>query len=70
MAYLTAEDKAFFKENGYLVVRGAVEPEVVETALDRIWESLDEDRNDPESWIRKGYRTVPVGSEDVIRGTI
>ena len=27
MAYLTAEDKAFFKENGYLVVRGAVEPE-------------------------------------------
>ena len=47
MAYLTAEDKAFFKENGYLVVRGAVEPEVVEAALDRIWESLDEDRKRP-----------------------
>ena len=69
MGYLSDADKTFFKENGYLVVRGAVEPETVDAALDRLWEALDEDRDDPESWIRKGYRTVPVGGEDVIAGT-
>ena len=69
MAYLTEADKTFFKENGYLVVRGALEQEAIDAALDRLWEALDEDRNDPESWIRKGYRTVPIGGEDVIAGT-
>ena len=69
MGHLTAEDTEFFKENGYLVVRGALEQEAIDAALDRLWEALDEDRNDPESWIRKGYRSVPVGNEEVISGT-
>ena len=46
MAYLTETDKAFFKENGYLVVRGALEQEAIDAALDRLWDALDEDRND------------------------
>ena len=58
MAYLTEADKTFFKENGYLVVRGALDQEAIDAALDRLWEAMDEDRNDPESWIRKGYRTA------------
>ena len=69
MGHLTAADKEFFKENGYLVVRGALEQEAIDAALDRLWEAMDEDRNDPESWIRQGYRTVPVGSEEVISST-
>ena len=69
MGHLTAEDTEFFKENGYLVMRGALEQEAIDAALDRLWEALDEDRNDPESWIRKGYRSVPVGNEEVISGT-
>ena len=69
MGYLSDADKTFFKENGYLVMRGAVEPETVDAALDRLWGALDEDRDDPESWIRKGYRTVPIGGEDIIAGT-
>ena len=69
MAHLAAADKQFFKENGYLIVRGAVEPAVVDAARDRLWEALDEDRNDPDSWIRKGYRTVPIGGEPAISGT-
>ena len=47
MPYLSDADKEFFKENGYLVVRGAVEPETVGAALDRLWEALDEDRRRP-----------------------
>ena len=50
-------------------MRGALEQEAIDAALDRLWEALDEDRNDPESWIRKGYRSVPVGNEEVISGT-
>ena len=69
MGHLTAEDTEFFKENGYLVMRGALEQEAIDAALDRLWEAMDEDRNDPESWIRKGYRSVPVGNEEVISGT-
>ena len=69
MGYLSDADKTFFKENGYLVMRGAVEPETVDAALDRLWEALDEDRDGPESWIRQGYRTVPIGGEDAIAGT-
>ena len=70
MPLLTDADKEFFKENGYLVVRGALNQQEIDAALDRVWESIDEDRNDSESWIRKGYRTAPIGGEDVIRGTI
>ena len=70
MPLLTDVDKEFFKENGYLVVRGALNQQEIDAALDRVWESIDEDRNDSESWIRKGYRTAPIGGEDVIRGTI
>ena len=70
MPHLTDADKEFFKENGYLVVRGALSQNEIDAALDRVWDSIDEDRNDSESWIRKGYRTAPIGGEDVIRGTI
>lgn len=70
MAHLMPQDKAFFKEHGYLIVRGALTQDAIDAALDKVWESLEEDRNDPVSWIRKGYRTAPIGGEDVIRGTL
>ena len=57
MPLLTDNDREFFKENGYLVVRGALTQEEIDAALNKVWDSIDEDRNDPESWIRKGYRT-------------
>ena len=37
MAYLTAEDKTFFKENGFLVVRNTLDPQVVLEAQDVLW---------------------------------
>lgn len=52
MALLLPEDHAFFKENGYLLVRGVVPRENCEAVLAAIWEFLDMDPNDPEDWYR------------------
>lgn len=70
MAYLTAADKEHFKEHGYVVVRGVLEQKVIDDALDVLWANMEEDRNDPDSWIGKGYKVVRVGSEDAIKCTV
>ena len=70
MAYLTTADKEFFKEHGYLVVRNVLDQKVIDEALDVLWANMEEDRNNPETWIGKGYRTVPVGGHDAIKRTV
>ena len=37
---LTAEDKTFFKENGFLVVRDTLDPQVVSEAQDVLWSHM------------------------------
>ncbi|MDA1193111.1 MAG: hypothetical protein O3A46_15655, partial [Candidatus Poribacteria bacterium] len=68
MAHLSSEDKAFFKENGYLVVRGVIDPEDVQTAIDLIWDNLTNenvDRDDPSTWLdQKGGNVPNVGGDD------
>jgi len=54
MAYLTAEDKEMFREEGYMVKHDVVAPELMETARNVIWDNLDVDRNDPSTWIQGG----------------
>ena len=46
MGYLAESDKIFFNDNGFLVVRVALERETIDASLDRLWEILEEDRND------------------------
>ena len=70
MAYLTDADKEHFKEQGYVVIRKALDQKVIDDALDVLWANMEEDRNDPDSWLGKGYRNVRVGSEEAIRQTI
>jgi hypothetical protein len=72
MAYLTAEDKAFFKENGFLVVRDALNPQVVSEAQDVLWSHMGQvseeiDRKRPDTWINKGYHVLRCGSEAEIK---
>lgn len=52
MAVLTAEDKTFFAENGYVIVREAVPAENCEAVVDAIFEFLEMDRNNPDDWYR------------------
>lgn len=52
MGLVTQEDIAFFKENGYLVVKSVVPKELCDAVVDAIWEFLGMDRNNPEDWYR------------------
>jgi phytanoyl-CoA dioxygenase PhyH len=50
MPVLSAEDRAFWEENGYVIVRNAVPLENCKAAEKAVWEFLGMDPNDPESW--------------------
>ncbi|GAC1399480.1 MAG: hypothetical protein NVSMB65_17550 [Chloroflexota bacterium] len=52
MRVLTAEDKAFWDENGYVIVHDAVPRENLEALTRVIWEFLEMDPGDPASWYR------------------
>ncbi len=57
MGILSQEDHAFFRKNGYIVVPNAVPQANLDAMIDRIWEFLGMDRNDPEDWYREPHRT-------------
>jgi len=50
MPVLSAEDRAIWEEQGYVVVREAVPLENCRAAERAVWEFLEMDPNDPESW--------------------
>ncbi len=49
---LTAADHAFFAEHGYVVIPNAVPPENLEAVIRLIFEFLEMDRSDPQTWYR------------------
>ena len=53
---LSEADRAFFDQNGYLVVRQLIPPEQVDAVVDAIWSFLEFDRNDPSDWYRDPHR--------------
>lgn len=50
MSVLSASDRAFWEENGYVVVQDAVPPENLKAAEQAVWEFLEMDPNNPDSW--------------------
>jgi ectoine hydroxylase-related dioxygenase (phytanoyl-CoA dioxygenase family) len=53
---LSAEDLAFWNENGYVIVRNAVPTAKAKAAEDAVWSFLDMSPADPTSWYKK-----PIG---------
>jgi ectoine hydroxylase-related dioxygenase (phytanoyl-CoA dioxygenase family) len=47
---LSPEDRAFWEENGYVIIHDAVPQENVTAVIDAIWDFLEVDRNDPAAW--------------------
>lgn len=71
MALLTAEHKQTFQDEGYLVLRELVDRSWIDEAKTLVWEEMEEDRDDPTTWVDKGYRTIPnVGRSDIVRRII
>ena len=56
MAYFTDEEKLHFKEQGYVVKRDVVPMHLIDKAVDVVWEEIEADRDDPETWINAGPR--------------
>ena len=54
MTYFSYEEKIFFKQNGYIVKPNTVTLELIEQALEVIWQHIDADRYQAESWINAG----------------
>ncbi len=54
MAYFTEADKTHFKENGYIVKHDVVPMPLINRAIDILWEEIEADRNDPQTWINAG----------------
>lgn len=55
MPDLSDREKLEFKRNGFLPVHDAVDPDLIDEARERIWESIPENRADPESLVGQGY---------------
>lgn len=53
MNVLSADDKAHFEEQGFVVVPNAVPPENLEALVSAMWEFLGMDRNNPSDWYRE-----------------
>src|SRR5579862_6058765 len=52
MPLFTPEHRAFFEENGYVLIPGVVPKENCDAVIDAIFAFGDMDRNDPEDWYR------------------
>jgi hypothetical protein len=70
MPHLSDADKTFFKGNGYLVKHDALSADQISAAQNAIWEGLDADRNDPQTWINAGPRTPVPSSHPAIGATM
>lgn len=53
MTQLSAQEIDFFKENGYLIVRGLLDPALMDKARARLWAGAPAElkRDDPDTWI-------------------
>lgn len=50
MHVLSSDDMQFFDDNGYVVVHNAVPPENLTAAIDAIYDFLEMDADNPDSW--------------------
>ena len=71
MAYFTDGEKEHFKEQGYVVKHDVVPMHLIDKAVDVLWEEIEADRNDPETWINAGPRgNLKCGSHPDVRATL
>ena len=50
MVVLSSEDRAFWEENGYVVIHDAAPPELIQNTAQAVWDFLGMDADDPDTW--------------------
>jgi hypothetical protein len=64
MALLSEQEIAFFRINGYVIQRGAVQSTLVEQCRDLLWNNIPEDRYDPAAWPDGAHSVYRTGVSD------
>jgi hypothetical protein len=67
---LTAEDKASFKTNGYLVKNDTLTETQINAGVDEIWNHIEADRDDPASWVEAGPIFPKCGDSKAMLDTL
>ena len=71
MAYFTDEEKLHFKEQGYVVKSDVVPMHLIDKAVDVVWEEIEADRDDPETWINAGPKgNLKCSNHPDVRATL
>ena len=65
------EEIDHFKKHGYVVKQDVVDSNLLDKAVERFWDVMGLDRDDPESWTEGGVRgNLPCSSDPDVRATL
>ncbi len=71
MAYFTLEEKRHFKTFGYVVKENMIPIDIRSRAVDVLWDTIEADRENPDSWVDAGPRgNLTCGGHEDIGATV
>jgi hypothetical protein len=71
MSYFSIEEKRHFKTFGYVAKENVIPADIRSSAIDVLWDTIEADRDDPESWIDAGPKgNLPCQDHDDIGATV
>ncbi|MCZ6633198.1 MAG: phytanoyl-CoA dioxygenase family protein [bacterium] len=54
MSHFTAEEKTHFKEHGYVIKHDLLRQELIDNAIDVLWQHIEANRDNPDTWTNAG----------------
>ena len=71
MSFFSEDEVEHFKENGFVVKHEVVDRELLEPAVEKFWDEMELDRDDPASWVGGGRKgNLPCSQDPVVRATL
>lgn len=71
MAYFTTEEKQQFKQLGFVTKDSIIPQEIRSKAIDVLWDTIEADRDDPETWVNAEPRgNLPCSDNEHIAATV
>jgi len=71
MSYFTVDEKRQFKKLGYVRKDNVIPEDIRASAIDVLWDTIEADRDDPESWIDAGPKgNLPCSDHADIGATV
>ncbi len=71
MSYFTTEEKRYFKKFGFVAKENVIPEDIRSRAINVLWDTIEADRDRPESWIDAGPKgNLPCNKHDDIGATV